>query len=144
MNSGCNGGNTYRAFDWLMAIGGGIATDQSYGKYLQADGVCHFRNATMGAQLAGYYFLKLNDTRLMKWTLANVGPVVVALHVPGPSFFFYDNGVYSDVKCRSSHKDLNHELLLGNISTHNSFMRSFLLLLHLFWLSESNRIFSRL
>uniref|UniRef100_A0A7M5X5G9 Uncharacterized protein n=1 Tax=Clytia hemisphaerica TaxID=252671 RepID=A0A7M5X5G9_9CNID len=53
-NRGCKGGYPYRAMQWSIQHGG-IATSESYGKYLAQEGYCHFGNVTHGAKVEGYY-----------------------------------------------------------------------------------------
>ncbi len=59
---------------------GGIATEESYGQYLQNDGYCHFDNSSVviGAQLSG--FVNVTPTSdALKTALVNVGPISVAI-----------------------------------------------------------------
>jgi hypothetical protein len=69
---------SYLAYDWIIKHGG-IATEESYGPYLQADGYCHFNNATIGAQLYGYVNITSGDPVALKTALVNEGPISIAI-----------------------------------------------------------------
>lgn len=60
---------------------GGIATEDSYGQYLQQDGYCHFDNSSVviGAQLTGYVNVTPYDSNALKQALVGVGPISVAI-----------------------------------------------------------------
>ena len=123
-NSGCDGGLAESAYDWIID-NNGIVTEESYGQYLQADGYCHYKNATVGARVGSYYQV-LSDPNVMKRTLVNNGPLSVGIHVPGAedsSFIFYSGGVYSSPACPNKDEDLNHAVTLGNsLSTIHIYM----------------------
>jgi hypothetical protein len=64
-NNGCDGGEDFRSYEWIIKHNG-IATEESYGKYLQADGYCHTQDAKIGAQLYGYVNVTVNDPVALK------------------------------------------------------------------------------
>ena len=111
-NNGCDGGEDFRSYDWIIEHGG-IATEESYGQYLQADGYCHFENATVGAQLSGYYNVTPNDLVALKTALVTQGPVSIGIDAAHKSLVFYANGVYSEPTCGNKLEDLDHAVLLG-------------------------------
>ncbi|CAF0723202.1 unnamed protein product [Brachionus calyciflorus] len=116
-NNGCDGGEDFRAYDWIIKHGG-IATEESYGRYLSADGYCHFNNATVGAQLYGYVNVTPFDAVAVKTALVNEGPISIAIDAGHKSFVFYANGVYYEPECGNKEDDLDHAVLLvgyGNI-----------------------------
>jgi hypothetical protein len=116
-NNGCDGGEDTRAYDWIIKHGG-IATEESYGQYLQQDGYCHFNNATVGAQLTGYVNVTSNDPIALKTALINEGPISIAIDAGHKSMVFYANGVYVEPECGNKPDDLDHAVLLvgyGNI-----------------------------
>lgn len=106
-NNGCDGGEDFRAYDWIIKHGG-IATEESYGPYLQADAYCHFNNATVGAQLYGYVNVTPYDATALKTALVNQGPISVAIDAGHKSFVFYANGVYYSDECGNKPEDLDH------------------------------------
>lgn len=118
-NNACDGGEDFRAYDWIMKHGG-IATEDSYGQYLQNDGYCRF-NATgvvIGAQLSGYVNVTPYDAEALKMAIVNQGPVSVAIDAGHKSFVFYANGVYYEPECGNKPDDLDHAVLAvgyGNI-----------------------------
>lgn len=54
--SGCDGGEDFRAYQWIKKVGG-IPTEESYGGYLGQDGYCHvnYDNVTLVAPITGIY-----------------------------------------------------------------------------------------
>jgi hypothetical protein len=92
----------------------GIATEESYGNYLQADGYCHFNSSSVviGAQLAGYVNVTPYDVSIMKSTLVNIGPISIGIDAGHKSFVFYASGVYYEPDCHNRPEDLDHAVLL--------------------------------
>jgi len=115
-NNGCDGGEDTRAYDWIIKHGG-IATEESYGQYLQQDGYCHFNNATVGAQLTGYVNVTSNDPIALKTALINEGPISIAIDAGHKSMVFYANGVYVEPECGNKPDDLDHAVLLVGYGT---------------------------
>jgi C1A family cysteine protease len=110
-NNGCEGGEDYRAYDWIIKHGG-IATSDSYGQYLQSDAYCHFENATIGAKLTGYVNVKPNDPVALKTALVNQGPISIGIDAAHKSLVFYDHGLYYEPECGNTVNDLDHAVLL--------------------------------
>lgn len=115
-NNGCDGGEDFRSYDWIIKHGG-IATEESYGQYLQADGYCHFNNATIGAQLYGYVNVTPYDAVALKTALVNNGPISIAIDAGHKSMVFYANGVYYEPECGNTPDDLDHAVLLVGYGT---------------------------
>jgi hypothetical protein len=114
-NNGCDGGEDFRAYDWIIKHGG-LATEESYGQYLQADGYCH-TNATVGAQLYGYVNVTPYDATALKTALVNHGPISIAIDAGHKSMVFYANGVYYEEECGNTPDDLDHAVLLVGYGT---------------------------
>lgn len=62
-NNGCDGGEDFRAYQWMLKMGG-VPTEEEYGGYLGQDGYCHVQNVTLQAPITGWVnvsnvFLKL-------------------------------------------------------------------------------------
>lgn len=110
-NNGCDGGEDFRAYDWIMKHGG-IALADSYGPYLQADGYCHFNNATVGAVVTGYVNVTPFDAVALKTALVNEGPISIAIDAGHKSLVFYDHGLYVEPACKNGVDDLDHAVLL--------------------------------
>ena len=51
-NNGCDGGEDWRAYSWMLAHGG-IPTEASYGPYLGQDGYCRLNQSTTGLKIKG-------------------------------------------------------------------------------------------
>ena len=115
-NNGCDGGEDFRSYDWIIKHGG-IATEESYGQYLQADGYCHTQNATIGAQLYGYVNVTVDDPVALKTALVNEGPISIGIDAGHKSFVFYDNGVFYEPTCGNKPDDLDHAVLLVGYGT---------------------------
>jgi C1A family cysteine protease len=116
-NNGCDGGEDSRAYDWIIKHGG-IATEESYGQYLQQDGYCHFKNSSVGAQINGYVNVTQYDAVALKTALVNQGPISIAIDAGHKSMIFYANGVYFEPTCGNGPDSLDHSVLLvgyGNI-----------------------------
>lgn len=109
-------GEDFRAYDWIIKHGG-ISLEESYGQYLQADGYCHFQNATVGAQLTGYVNITPYDPVALKTALVNEGPISIAIDAAHKSFVFYASGVFYEPECKNKPDDLDHAVLLVGYGT---------------------------
>lgn len=118
-NNGCDGGEDFRSYEWIIKHGG-VATEESYGQYLQADGYCHFNKATIGAQLSGYVNVTPNDPIALKTALVNEGPISIGIDAAHKSLVFYANGVYYEPTCGNTVDDLDHAVLLVGYGTLNN------------------------
>lgn len=116
-NNGCEGGEDFRAYDWIIKHGG-IASEASYGQYLQQDGYCHFNNATIGAKLTGYVNVTPNDPVALKTALVNQGPISIGIDAAHKSLVFYDHGLYFEPECGHGVDDLDHAVLLVGYGTY--------------------------
>ncbi|XP_065192926.1 digestive cysteine proteinase 1-like [Sycon ciliatum] len=114
-NNACDGGEQFRAYDWIIKHGG-IATAESYGPYLMQDGKCHFSNATVGTTITGYVHTKpFNQTDLLMALLEQ--PIAVNIDASHDSFGFYSSGVYYEPKCGDQPDDLDHAVLAVGYGT---------------------------
>ncbi|XP_028397779.1 cathepsin L1-like [Dendronephthya gigantea] len=108
-NYGCRGGWPWKAMQWV--IRNGIATHESYGRYLAQEGLCHCGtadNCTVHHPTSFGDVLKANRTA-MKVNLATYGPVSVGINSAPKSFKFYRDGVYDDFDCDDA---TQHSLIL--------------------------------
>ncbi|XP_062521536.1 digestive cysteine proteinase 1-like [Corticium candelabrum] len=115
-NNGCDGGEEWRAYEWIMA-NGGIATADSYGPYLMADGRCHFKNATVGTKIASYVNVTSGNATALMAALFHYGPVAVDIDASHMTFSFYSSGVYYDPKCMNGIDQLDHSVLAVGYGT---------------------------
>ncbi|KAK2518717.1 hypothetical protein Q9233_012521, partial [Columba guinea] len=97
-NYGCDGGEEWRAYEWIKKHGG-IATTESYGPYLGQNGYCHCNQSELVAQLAGYASVEPGSAAALKAALVKHGPVAVNIDASHKSFAFYANGVYEEPHC---------------------------------------------
>jgi len=97
-NRGCKGGYPYRALQWIMKHGG-LATDDSYGRYLAQEGYCHFKNVSIGAGVESYMNITSGNKTELKLALAMYGPVTILINTRPKTFKFYSSGVYFDGSC---------------------------------------------
>ena len=75
-NNGCDGGEDFRAYQYIMKHGG-IALEDDYGQYLQEDSFCHHDNVTKGAKIIGYVNITEGDEEALRLAIAMKGPVSV-------------------------------------------------------------------
>ncbi|XP_062521369.1 cysteine proteinase 7-like [Corticium candelabrum] len=116
-NIGCDGGEEWRAYEWIMA-NGGIATAASYGPYLMADGKCHFEVGTViGAEISSYVNVTSGNSTALKAALVHYGPVAVNIDASHETFSFYSSGVYFDPNCKNGYADLDHAVLAVGYGT---------------------------
>jgi len=97
-NRGCKGGYPHRAMQWVIKHGG-LATEESYGRYLAQEGLCHFKNTTTGAKLDFYMNITKGNSSELKQAIAFYGPVSILINTQPKSFKFYGSGIYYDPAC---------------------------------------------
>jgi len=115
-NNGCDGGEDYRAYRWIMHHGG-IPAEQSYGNYLGNDYYCHVANQTLYANISGYVNVTSGDADALKIAIFNQGPISISIDASLRSFSFYSNGVYYDSECGNTLEDLDHTVLAVGYGT---------------------------
>merc|ERR1719244_2044912 len=113
-NNGCDGGEDFRAYQWMLAHGG-IPTEDSYGPYLGQDGYCRADKATVGLKIKGWVNVTSGSTEALKVAIASRGPVSVAIDAGHKSLSFYSHGVYYEPECSST--DLDHAVLAVGYGT---------------------------
>lgn len=96
-NNGCDGGEDFRAYQWMEKMGG-VPTEEEYGGYLGQDGYCHVNNLTLVAPITGWVNVTSGDANSLKIALLKNGPISVAIDASVRSFSFYSHGVYFDEK----------------------------------------------
>ncbi|XP_077488509.1 cathepsin L-like peptidase [Amblyomma americanum] len=107
-NSGCSGGRADNAFDYIKA-NGGIDTEESY-PYVAQDQDCSFKQEDVGATCTGYMGLEAGSEDALKYAVATVGPVSVAIDARSESFKHYTGGVYDEPECTTTY--LTHAVLV--------------------------------
>eukprot|EP01029_Cantina_marsupialis_P016554 TRINITY_DN3696_c0_g1_i1.p1 TRINITY_DN3696_c0_g1~~TRINITY_DN3696_c0_g1_i1.p1 ORF type:complete len:512 (-),score=80.82 TRINITY_DN3696_c0_g1_i1:351-1886(-) len=116
-NNACNGGIPGNAL--IFAKEKGIAMYEKYGHYLMNEGTCHL-DASNNANLdiKGVYRIS-NNQEAVKNTLAQYGPLAIAIDAELKSFRMYHEGVYSDSACSSSQYSLDHAVTLVGYGSEN-------------------------
>ncbi|XP_030385247.1 digestive cysteine proteinase 1 [Scaptodrosophila lebanonensis] len=117
-NNGCDGGEDFRVYQWMMQVGG-VPTEEEYGPYLGQDGYCHANNVTLVAPIKGFVNVTSNDSTAFKVALLKHGPISVAIDASPKTFSFYSHGVYYEPECKNDVDGLDHAVLAvgyGNIN----------------------------
>jgi C1A family cysteine protease len=109
-NNGCDGGEDFRSYQWMMKHGG-IPSADSYGPYLGIDGYCHVQNTTMGTKITGYVNVTSGDLNALKLAIVKHGPISVGIDASHKTLSFYANGVYFEPKCGNKEDQLDHAVL---------------------------------
>lgn len=106
-NNGCDGGEDFRAYQWMMKVGG-IPTEESYGNYLGQDGYCHVDKVPLVASIKGFVNVTQNDENALKVAIFKHGPISVAIDASKKPFTFYSNGVFYEPTCGNKMEQLDH------------------------------------
>lgn len=109
-NNGCDGGEEWRAYEWIMKHGG-IATTETYGAYLGMNGFCHLNESQLAARIQSYTNVTSGDAEALKVALFKNGPVAVSIDASHRSFVFYSHGVYFEPACGNTTDALDHAVL---------------------------------
>ncbi|KAJ3609791.1 hypothetical protein NHX12_024301 [Muraenolepis orangiensis] len=115
-NNGCDGGEEWRGYEWIMKHGG-IATTETYGPYSGMNGLCHLNQSQMIARIQSYTNVTSGDAEALKLALFKNGPVAVSIDASHLSFVFYSHGVYYEPACGSRVEDLDHAVLAVGYGT---------------------------
>ncbi|XP_045761872.1 digestive cysteine proteinase 2 [Maniola jurtina] len=108
-NNGCDGGEDFRAYQWIMKHG--LPTEEDYGGYLGQDGYCHIDNVTLVTSMKGWVNVTAKNENSLRYAIFKYGPVSVAIDASHKSFSFYSNGVYYEPKCKNQVEELDHAVL---------------------------------
>ncbi|XP_026156362.1 digestive cysteine proteinase 1 [Mastacembelus armatus] len=115
-NNGCDGGEEWRAYEWIMKHGG-IATTETYGAYMGMNGFCHMNSSQLIAHVQSYTNVTSGDANALKLALYKNGPVAVSIDASHRSFVFYSYGVYYEPACGNTTDDLDHAVLAVGYGT---------------------------
>lgn len=115
-NNGCDGGEDFRAYQWMMKHGG-IPTENDYGPYLGQDGYCHADKVPKVAAITGYVNVTSGDENALKLAIFKHGPISVAIDAGHKTFSFYSNGIYYEPTCGNKVDELDHAVLAVGYGT---------------------------
>lgn len=118
-NNGCDGGEDFRSYQWMLKHGG-LPTEDEYGSYLGQDGYCHVDNVTLTAKITGYVNVTSGDEDALKVAMLKHGPISIAIDASHKSLSFYSSGIYFEPKCGNKPDQLDHAVLLVGYGTLNS------------------------
>ncbi|KFQ03225.1 Digestive cysteine proteinase 2, partial [Haliaeetus albicilla] len=109
-NYACDGGEEWRAYEWIKKHGG-IASTESYGTYKGQNGLCHYNQSEMLAKITGYVNVTSGNITAVKAAIYKHGPVAVSIDASHKTFSFYSNGIYYEPKCANEPGALDHAVL---------------------------------
>uniref|UniRef100_A0A8C8R9L4 Counting factor associated protein D n=1 Tax=Pelusios castaneus TaxID=367368 RepID=A0A8C8R9L4_9SAUR len=109
-NYACDGGLTWRAFEWVKKHGG-VPSAESYGPYRGQNGDCHCNSSQLLVPLTGYINIPAGNVTALKAAIFKHGPVAVNIDASAKSFLFYSSGIYYEPHCGNSSISLNHAVL---------------------------------
>ncbi|XP_064398726.1 digestive cysteine proteinase 1-like [Halichondria panicea] len=117
-NNGCNGGESERAYKWIIE-NGCIPTEESYGggKFLMQDGFCKVNESECGARISMYVNTAPGNETSLMMAIAERGPISVAIDASHKSFNFYSHGVYYEPACGNGVDNLDHQVLAVGYGT---------------------------
>uniref|UniRef100_A0A146LZX5 Digestive cysteine proteinase 2 n=2 Tax=Lygus hesperus TaxID=30085 RepID=A0A146LZX5_LYGHE len=109
-NNGCDGGNDYTSYQWIMKHGG-IPLEEEYGPYEAMDGFCHTDEVKLVSPITGWVNVTTHNERALKMAIFKHGPISIGINASLRTFGLYSNGVYYDPQCKGSEADLDHAVL---------------------------------
>ncbi|XP_054709924.1 digestive cysteine proteinase 2-like [Uloborus diversus] len=127
-NNGCDGGEDFRAYAYIMAAGG-LAAEEDYGQYLGSDGLCHDHEVDKVAQISGFVNVTSGDLQALKQAIAKQGPISVSIDAAHKSFSFYSHGVFYEPDCKNGEDQLDHSVLAVGYGVMNG---------HPYWLVKNS------
>jgi C1A family cysteine protease len=115
-NNACDGGEDFRAYDWILQ-NGGMSFKENYGPYLMQDGYCSASTRKPDVSLQSYVNVTEFDENALMDALASQGPVSISIDASHPGLSFYTSGIYYDPACKSDLNDLDHSVLAVGYGT---------------------------
>lgn len=115
-NNGCDGGEDFRSYGWVIEHGG-LPTEEDYGGYLGQDAYCHTDNVTLTAKMTGFVNVTPKNVDALKIAIKEHGPVSIAIDAAHKGFSFYSSGVFYEKTCGNSEENLDHAVLAVGYGT---------------------------
>ncbi|KAK9498922.1 hypothetical protein O3M35_003463 [Rhynocoris fuscipes] len=113
-NDGCDGGLMENAFKYVKE-NGGINSEDLYPYEGNDYEFCRYDPDQVAATVKGYISIPKGNETLLKYAVATVGPISVAIDASSTSFQFYSDGVYNEPDCSST--NLDHGVLAVGYGT---------------------------
>ena len=105
-NEGCDGGWPEAAMRYIKN-NSGVDTETNY-PYTSNDGSCAYNKTYSGANVTGTVNITQGDVNELMNSIANIGPISVAIDAEG-DFQFYSSGIFESTEC--SKDSLDHAVL---------------------------------
>ena len=106
-NLGCNGGNSYKALEFMRVSG--ISTLANY-PYKNVKGTCNTSAVSVTKKITKAFIIPVNgDENLLRDIVFSQGPVAISMHVAN-MFYKYSSGVFNNATCINT--TTNHAMLL--------------------------------
>jgi cathepsin L len=116
---GCDGGDEYLAYDYVIANQGGLFMTEDDYPYTAVDGTCKFDKTKGVAQVLSYIRpTTTGNEEELKNGLAEKGVVSIAIDASSYSFQLYSSGIYNPTSCSSTY--LDHAVGLVGYGTEDS------------------------
>lgn len=109
-NNGCDGGEDFRSYAWIMKHGG-LPLEDEYGPYLAMDGRCHVNQVKLNAPITGFVNVTSRNEKALKLAIFKQGPISISINAALKTFSFYSHGVFYDPQCKGAPQDLDHSVL---------------------------------
>ena len=112
---GCDGGDEYIAYDYIIKSQGGLWMNEDDYPYKGVDQSCQFSKSKGVCKMSSYYrpTTSSNEETLAEKCAAD-GCVSIAIDAGGSDFQLYSSGIYDDSSCSTS---LNHAVGLVGYGT---------------------------
>ena len=98
---GCNGGNPYEAFQYVLDYQNGYFMKEEDYPYHGFQGSCKFDKSKSITRTKGYRMVRLNDEKDMAYKCAKYGVLAAVVDGSSYSFQLYNSGIYDDHSCSS-------------------------------------------
>ncbi|ESN93515.1 hypothetical protein HELRODRAFT_88556, partial [Helobdella robusta] len=116
-NNGCDGGEDFRAYQWVMKHG--LASEEDYGTYMGQDGYCKMKTVPPTAAMLNYVTVTPGNATALKQAMVRYGPISVGIDAAHKSFVFYSSGVYYEPACGNTLESIDHAVLAVGYGTLN-------------------------
>ncbi|EAY13303.1 Clan CA, family C1, cathepsin L-like cysteine peptidase [Trichomonas vaginalis G3] len=96
---GCNGGEMYMSYDYVIQNQKGKFMLETDYPYTARDGVCKFDASKAVSQISRYEWADLGNEDDLARKISSIGPASVGIDASLASFHLYSGGIYEDSAC---------------------------------------------